>query len=123
MLNWDARGIYKAFSVSRNGKVIADSLPGDARSFKDTGGPDNGKVTYAVQPINGTVTPAKLVVNLGPIESGGSIIYEPFDYPADAGVVQFLNGKGGALGTKGGYVYLRQELDRQPAAVAKVTVW
>lgn len=120
MLNWDARGIYKAFSVSRNGKVIADSLPGDARSFKDTGGQDNGKVTYAVQPINGTVTPAKLVVNLGPIESGGSILYEPFDYPADAGVVQFLNGKGGALGTKGGYVYLSDKnLDRQPAAVAK----
>ena len=120
MLGWEARGKYDAFRVSRDGKVIADSLPADARSFEDKSAPDKGKVTYAVQPTIGKVTPATLVVNLGPADAGGAIIYEPFDYPASADEVQFLTGKQGALGTKGEYVYLpNNNPERQPATIAE----
>ena len=55
MLNWDALGIYKAFSVSRNGKVITDSLPGNAEVSRIRGDQIMER-SHAVQPINGTVT-------------------------------------------------------------------
>lgn len=120
MLGWEARGKYEAFRVSRDGKVIADSLPADARSFEDKNAPSKGNVTYAVEPTIGKVTPAKLVVNLGPADAGGAVIYEPFDYPAGADEVQFLTGKKGATGTKGEYVYLsNNHPERQPATVAE----
>ena len=119
-LDWEARGKYEAFRVSRDGKVIADSLSGNVRSFQDKGAPDKGKVTYAVRPTTGKVTPATRVVNLGPADPGGAIIYEPFDYPADSGEPQFLTGKSGARGTKGEYVYLpNNHPERQPATLAK----
>ena len=120
MLSWEARGKYDAFRIARDGEVIADSLPGNARSFEDKNAPDKGKVSYAVQPTTGKVTPAKMVVNLGPADAGGAIIYEPFDYPADAEEVQYLTGMGGATGVKGAYVYLSDKtLDRAPATVAE----
>ena len=120
MLSWEARGKYDAFRISREGKVIAESVAADLRSFEDKAAPAEGKTTYAIQPTTGKVTPAELVVNLGPADSGGAIIYEPFDYPADAGEVQYLTGKGGASGTKGEYVYLpNNNPERQPATIPK----
>ena len=120
MLGWEARGKYDAFRISRDGKVIADPVPADVRSFEDRDAPDKGKLTYAIQPTTGKVTPAESVMNLGPADAGGAIVYEPFDYPADASEVQYLTGKGGALGTKGGYVYLSDKNpDRTPATVAE----
>ena len=72
------------------------TFPADARSFEDKQAPAKGKVTYAIEPTTGKVTPATLAVNLGPADPGGALIYEPFDYPADADEPQSLLGKGGA---------------------------
>lgn len=120
MLSWKARGIYEAFRVKRDGKVIADDIAADARSFEDTQAPAKGKVTYSVEPTTGKTTPATLVINRGPADSGGALVYEPFDYPADVGEPQLLTGKGGALGTKGVYVYMSDKsTDRAPATLAR----
>ena len=118
MLNWKAQGKYEAFRMTRDDKVIADSIAGDLRSFEDKTAPRMGTVTYVIQPSSGAVTPTELVLNLGPADAGGAIIYEPFDYPASADEVQILNGKSGALGTKGGYVYLNDKPGREPATMA-----
>jgi hypothetical protein len=119
MLTWQAHGKYEGFRIKRDGKVIADALAADARSFEDRDAPAKGKVTYSVEPTTGKVTPAALVVNRGPADPGGAVLYEPFDYPADADQVEFLVGKGGALGTKGSYVYLGdRNPERAPATVA-----
>ncbi len=88
VLSWEARGKYDGFRISSDGKVIADDPAGDAHNFEDKTGPDKGKVGYAVEPTTGKATPSRLVVNLGPPDSGGAIIYEPFDYPANAGELQ-----------------------------------
>jgi hypothetical protein len=119
MLSWQAAGKYEGFRLTRDGKVIADDVAADARSFEDLQAPAEGKIVYAIQPTTGKVTPAELVVNLGPIDSGGAVIYEPFDYPANEEEAQILNGKSGALGTKGGYVYLAEKPGREPATLAK----
>ena len=120
MLSWKARGKYMGFRISRNGKVISDGIAPDARSFHDKQAPANDKVTYTIQPTSGDVTPATLVVNLGPGEAGGALIYEPFDYPASADEPQSVIGKGGALGTRGVYTYMSDEkLDRAPATLAE----
>lgn len=119
MLNWVATGNYEGFRVTRDGKVIAEDIAPDARSFEDRRAPAKGKVTYAIQPTSGKVTPASHVLNLGPPESGGALVYEPFDYPASAGEPQSMVGKGGALGTKGDYHYLSDtKLERAPATLA-----
>jgi hypothetical protein len=119
MLSWEARGKYEGFRISRDGKVIADGIAADVRSFEDKQAPAKGKATYAIQPTTGRVTPATHVVNLGPVDAGGALVYEPFDYPASAHEPQSMIGKGGALGTKGVYVYMSDEkLDRAPATLA-----
>jgi hypothetical protein len=119
MLQWEARGKYEGFRISRAGEVIAADLPGKARSFEDKQAPAKGKVTYAIQPTHGEVTPATHIVNLGPAGSGGALVYEPFDYPGSADEPQSLVGQGGALGTKGVYAYMSdQKLDRVPATLA-----
>ncbi|MDT8390348.1 MAG: sialate O-acetylesterase [Lentisphaeria bacterium] len=119
MLSWKARGKYDAFQVMRDGKVLADDIAGDARSFEDMQAPKTGKVTYAVLPSSGSATPATLVVNLGLADSGGALVYEPFDYPASAEEPQSLVGQGGALGTKGVYIYPSDKaLERVPATLA-----
>ena len=46
MLNWEAGGRYEGFKILRDGKVITDSLAGDARSFLDKQAPTKGKVPY-----------------------------------------------------------------------------
>ena len=119
MLSWSAPGKYDGFTISRDGKVIAESVAAEARRFEDEEAPGRGKATYSIQPKNGEVTPATHVINLGPIDAGGAVVYEPFDYPAKAGEPQSLVGKGGAIGTKGTYVYLSDKKpDRVPATLA-----
>jgi hypothetical protein len=119
VLSWEARGKYDGFRITRDGKVIADDLAGDTRGFEDKTAPDKGKVSYAVEPTSGKVNPATRVVNLGTTDSGGAIIYEPFDYPANAGEPQGLLGKGGAIGTKGVYTYLSDKnTDRAAVTIA-----
>lgn len=120
MLSWKARGKYEGFRIKRDGKVIADQIAADVRDFEDKDAPAKGKVSYSVEPTTGKATPATLVVNRGPADSGGTLFYEPFDYPANADAPQFLTGKGGALGTKGTYVYLSDKNpERAPATLAK----
>ncbi|MFK7790903.1 MAG: sialate O-acetylesterase, partial [Phycisphaeraceae bacterium] len=120
MLNWKARGKYDGFRITRNDKVIVDHLAADLLSFEDKDALAKGKVRYAVEPTTGKTTPAELVVNLGPIDADGALIYEPFDYPSNVGEPQSILGKGGAIGTKGVYIYLgNRELDRAPATLAR----
>jgi lysophospholipase L1-like esterase len=123
MLSWEAKGKYEGFRISRDGKAIADAIAADARSFEDTLAPAEGKVSYSIQPTSGDATPAHVTLNLGPLgpaDAGGALVYEPFNYPANADEPQFLPGKGGALGTKGGYVVMSDEQpERAPAALAK----
>lgn len=120
MLSWKARGKYEGFRISRDGAVISDRVAPHARGFHDKQAPARGKLAYAIQPTSGDVTPATLVVNLGPIDPGGALIYEPFDYPASANDPQSLIGKSGALGTSGVYTYMSdQKLDRAPATLAE----
>lgn len=120
MLSWEAAGKYGGFRISRDGKVIADDIAADARSFEDKQAPAGGKVTYSIVPTGGEVTPATLVVNRDPADSGGALVYEPFDYPASPDVPQPLTGVGSARGTKGSYVYLSEEHpDRVPVTLAK----
>ncbi|MFK7909583.1 MAG: sialate O-acetylesterase [Akkermansiaceae bacterium] len=120
MLSWKARGKYAAFRIKRDGKVIADNIAADVRSYEDTQAPDKGKVIYSVEPSTGKATPATLVVNRGPSDARGALVYEPFDYPADAEEPQLLTGMSGALGTKGSYVYLSEKNpERAPATLVK----
>ncbi|MFT5410979.1 MAG: hypothetical protein ACI9NC_003712 [Verrucomicrobiales bacterium] len=119
MLSWEARGNYDGFRITRDGKVIADGIAADARSFEDKQAPAKGKASYAIEPTTGKVAPATHVVNLGRADSGGALVYEPFDYPGSVDKPQSIIGKGGALGTKGAYAYMSdQKLDRVPATLA-----
>jgi len=122
VLNWEARGKYEGFILKRDGKVIADDIAADARSFQDTEAPEKGKVSYAIMPKRGEPTPAALDLNLGPVtaaNAGGALIYEPFDYAAGVGEPQTLIGKSGALGTQGAYVYTGDKPERALVAVAR----
>ncbi|MDA7888615.1 sialate O-acetylesterase [Akkermansiaceae bacterium] len=120
MLSWEAQGKYEGFRITRDGKVIADALAADARRFEDKQTPGKGKVTYVVEPTSGKVTPASLVVNLGPADPGSALLYEPFDYPGNPEESLNLVGKGGAHGTKGSYVYLSEKNpERVPATEAE----
>ncbi len=120
MLSWDARGKYEGFQITRDGQVIAESVAADVTTFEDKQAPAKAKVTYAIQPTTGKVTPATCVVNLGPADPGGALVYEPFDYPGVPGEPQSLAGKGGAHGTKGAYVYLSEKNpERVPATEAE----
>lgn len=117
-LNWVARGKYEGFQIQRDGNVIANKINGDLRSYLDEQAPKQGKVRYTVTPTTGTSTPANITVNFGPADPGSALVYEPFDYPADADQPQSVLGLGGAAGTRGEYYYLSdQKLDRAPAAI------
>ena len=122
MLSWEATGKYKGFRLSRDGKVIAEDIAGDTRSFEDTNAPETGKVVYTIKPKRGKTTPAELKLNLGPLgtsDAGGALVYEPFNYPANVEEAQSLIGKSGALGTKGAYVYsVDKNLERVAATLA-----
>jgi hypothetical protein len=119
MLSWKAKGKYDGFQILRDGKVIADGIAGDTRSYLDKQAPSKSKVRYWIEPTTGKTTPATLTVNLGPADPGDAFIYEPFDYPANADEPQSLLGKGGAVGTRGEYYYLDERcLERAAAALA-----
>ena len=118
MLSWNARGKYKAFQITRDGKVIAEALPADARSYEDKTAPAKGKVVYSIQPSTGKSTPATIEVRISQPHAGGALVYEPFDYPSDAEVPQSLLGKSGALGTTGAYVTLDERPKHLPKIVA-----
>jgi hypothetical protein len=118
MLSWQARGKYDAFRILRDGKVIADAVPANARSFEDKEAPAKGKVTYSIEPSTGKVTPAELIVNLGPADSVGALLYEPFDYPTSTEEPQSLLGKTGALGTVGEYLAFEENPGHFPRIVA-----
>jgi len=117
-LSWKARGKYDAFRITRDGKVIADAVPADARSYEDGTAPAQGRVVYAIEPTSGRVTPAQLTLNLGPADAGGALVYEPFDYPTDADEPQSPLGKSGALGTTGAYVSLDEKPKHLPRIIA-----
>ena len=118
VLSWEARGKFEAFQVTRDGNVIADKLSGDARSFVDKTAPAKGKVSYAVQPTTGKVTPATLQMSIGVADAGGALVYEPFDYPASEDDPQSLLGQSGALGTSGTYIALDKDTKKMPKIVA-----
>jgi alpha-galactosidase len=119
-LNWKARGKYEGFRIERDGELIAASIPADVTRFEDKDAPAKSTVTYAIQPTTGWVTPATHVVNLGPTDPGGALVYEPFDYPGVPGESQSLEGKRGAHGTRGPYVYLSgKNPERVPATEAE----
>lgn len=60
-----------------------------------------------------------VTVNLGPIDPGEALVYEPFDYPADPEKPQSILDVKGPVGTKGAYFNLKGgKPDRAPAAVA-----
>lgn len=118
VLSWQARGKFEGFQVTRDGKVIADKLPADARSFVDKNAPAKGKVSYAVQPITGKVTAATLKMSIGTADAGGALVYEPFDYPTSEDEPQSLLGKSGALGTRGTYTALDKDTKNTPKIVA-----
>ncbi len=118
MLSWEARGRYDGFQILRDGNIIADAIPGEMRSYQDQQAPAKGMVHYAIEPTTGKTTPAALTVNLGPADPGNALVYEPFDYPADADEPQSLLGERGAAGTRGAYYYLGDtKLERAPAAI------
>lgn len=119
MLSWKARGKYESFRIKRDGKIIANQIASGIRRFEDQAAPNKGKITDTIAPTTGKVTPASVVVNLGPWESGGAIVYEPFDDPASDKEVQIITGNGGALGTKGHYIDLSEKAGREPATVAQ----
>ena len=97
MLNWNVRGKFEGFKISRNGKVIKENFSADARIYQDTQAPKEGSVHYSIQPTTGKVTPASVTVDLGPHNAGGALIYEPFDYPTNKALIE----NQGAVGTKG----------------------
>jgi len=122
MLNWEAKGNYEGFLITRGNQVIADNISADVRSFEDKDAPKEGKLVYAIKPKRGEEEPLRWAVNLGPLgpdDAGGALVYEPFNYPAKEGEPQLLTGKGGALGTQGVYTYLSDEApNRAPAVMA-----
>lgn len=67
-------------------------------------------------------SPVKIYIMAGQsnMQGKGAIIYEPFDYPADAGEPQSIVGKSGAIGTKGAYAYLSDtNPERAPVTIAR----
>lgn len=118
MLSWKARGNYEGFRILRDGKVIADAVSADARSFEDKDAPASGKLTYSIEPTTGKATPVELTLNLGPVDPGDALVYEPFDYPTSAEEPQSLLGKTAAPGTAGEYLSLEDKPGHPPRIIA-----
>jgi hypothetical protein len=118
-LSWQAKGKYTGFTLSRDGKVINDNISPDTRIYEDKTATQAKQINYTIQPKTGKVTAAKTTINLGTIDPGEALVYEPFDYPADADKPQSLVGKKGAPGTKGAYYSLGKEKPgRAPQTIA-----
>ncbi|GAA5478291.1 hypothetical protein Hhel01_01789 [Haloferula helveola] len=98
-LSWDNNLSYTAVKVSRNGAVIAASLPPNTTSYVDNS-PPAGLLTYEVEPTDPGTTAAEVQIEVSAAPSGTAVIYEPFDMTAGAG----LDGNPGGLGIDGEWV-------------------
>ena len=117
-LTWSPHGKFAGYRISRDGKAIEESLSADATSYEDKQAPKEGRVTYSVQPSTGKVTPATVTINLGPIDPGDALVYEPFNYyPADFKSPVSLPGMKGAVGTRGEYYALDPTPKHPPMVV------
>lgn len=117
-LTWNPRGKFSGYQISRDGKVIEANLSADATSYEDKQAPRDGLVTYAVQTTTGKITPATAAINLGPVDSGDALIYEPFNYfSPDFKSPVSLIGMKGAVGTVGEYFPLDETPKNLPPVV------
>ena len=106
-LTWASNGKLVGYKVLREGKVIEAKLPASATSYEDKEAPGQGRVTYSVQPSTGNAVPTTATINIGPIDPGDALVYEPFDYyPPDFKSPVSLLGMKGAVGTIGEYYSL-----------------
>lgn len=115
MLTWKPVGKFAGYKITRDGKVIAENIAADATSYEDKQVPTGALVTYAVQPTTGKVTPALVSINLGAIDSGNALVYEPFNYySSDFKSPIDLLGMKGAVGTTGAYFPLNEKSKNNP---------
>ncbi len=104
VLSWVNQMPYAGIEIRRNGQVIAASLSGSAESFVDSSPPLSGTVTYAIQPINGTTTPATTQVNMD------APLFADLYWEANGGAV----GDGASSGGAGGWELSSTNWDRGP---------
>ncbi|MCH7228481.1 sialate O-acetylesterase [Haloferula sp. A504] len=64
VLTWTNHMAYDGITVSRDGTVLAASLPGTATTFTDNSPPTSGLVTYSVVPTTGDAVPATFQIDL-----------------------------------------------------------
>ncbi len=64
VLSWANNLEYDGIDISRNGEVIEAAVSGATATYMDTAAPDEGTVTYAVAPTNGTCAPAVVEIDM-----------------------------------------------------------
>ena len=117
-LSWKDKGRFANYKVLRNDQMIEASLAGDATSYEDKNAPEQGVITYAVQPTGGNAKPVATTINLGPIDPGEALVYEPFHYyPSDFKSPVSLIGMKGAVGTVGPYFSLADNPKHPPTVI------
>ena len=116
-LTWKNKGKFANYKISRNGKAIEANLAGDSTSYEDKSAPKEGLIGYTIEPATGNSKPAIKTINVGPIDPGDALVYEPFHYysPDFKSPVSLLGMKG-AVGTVGAY-YSLAEKPRHPPTV------
>jgi alpha-galactosidase len=82
VLTWKNNLAYSGIQIQRNGTNIQAAYSGIATSYEDTAAPATGLITYSVVPTTGTGPAATNTIDLGPHDTGGAVIYEPFDLAA-----------------------------------------
>jgi len=118
-LSWKDNGRFANYKVLRDDKVIEASLAGDITSYEDKNAPEQGVITYAVQPTGGNAKPVATTINLGPIDPGEALVYEPFHYYSpDFKSPASLIGMKGAVGTVGPYFSLVKNPKHPPTVIA-----
>ena len=117
-LTWKNKGKFGNYKISRNGKAIEANLAGDLTRYEDKSAPKEGLIAYAIEPATGNSKPFTKTINLGPIDPGGALVYEPFNYyPSDfKSPVSLLEMKG-AVGTVGAYFSLAEKPNRPPTVI------
>jgi len=117
-LTWENKGKFANYRISRNGKAIEANLAGDGTGYEDKSAPEEGLITYIIEPATGNSKPARTTINLGPIDPGHALVYEPFHYyPSDFKSPISLLGIKGAVGTVGAYYSLAEKPNRPPTVV------
>ncbi|MFT5128430.1 MAG: hypothetical protein ACI8W8_002040, partial [Rhodothermales bacterium] len=117
-LTWKDKGKFANYKISRDGKTIEAKLAGDATSYEDKSAPQEGLLTYVVQPATGNSKPAKTTINLGPIDPGDALFYESFHYyPSDFKSPISLLEVEGAPGTVGAYYSLADKPQHPPTVI------